>query len=229
MRKAIVGFLVASLLWFISDTMAENRFQPSATHILGSSHVGDPLPLTRVFTQKVGELAIRRWELREIGLAPNIPKLLEVLRQPVPVANVLSIAIGLHVIRAAGEINLKESRLPFELLVDFIVSEGTTYPIPVGTRLATFRSRAGIERGRSVLTTVLDLTPGVLPEIAPTSISISGQQTPGIARNPIRPGVVIIETTFTSIRPPDGTAPLTHRTVQSIEIGETPSTSNAAD
>ena len=227
MKKAMA--VVVWLMLLTSDSLAQNRFQPSAIHILGSNQVGDPLPLSRVFTQKAGELAISRWEFRDIGLSPNVPKLLEVFRQPVPVANVLTIAIGLTVIRATGVINLKESHIPFELFVEFIVTEGTTYPIPVGTRLATFTTRSRVENGRNVVTTVLDLTPGLLPEIAPTPISIAGQQTPGVVKNPCQPGIVTIETTFTSVRPPDGSEPLVHRLVQNVEIVNNSSASIAED
>ena len=223
MSKAVAGVFALCWLWVASDGLAQSRFQPTAIHILGSQRVGDVLPFTRVVTQKAGELAFSRLEFRDIGLSPNLPKVLEVLRQPLPVASVMTIAFEQTVIRASGVFNLRESRLPTELVGEFIVTEGTTYPIPVGTRLATYTSHASIEHGTSVLTTVLSFTPGLLPDVTPTSLSLCGQQTPELVRNPRRPGLVSIETTFTSVRPEDGSDPLVHRTVQRVPIVENPS------
>ncbi len=206
----------------VSVALGQNRFQPTVIHILGSNQVGDPLPLSRLFTQKAGELAIGHWEFRDIGLCPNIPKIFEMLLQPVPVGNVLTVAIGFTIIRAAGVVNLSQSHPPFEYLVEFLVTEGSTYPIPVGSRLASFVSRSQIENGTSVVTTVLDFTPGLLPEITPSPISICGQQTPGVLKNPPRPSTVRIETTMVSVRPHDGSDPIVRKSVQNIEIVDNP-------
>lgn len=170
MSRVVAGVFALCGLWVASDGLAQSRFQPTAMHILGSRRVGDVLPLTRVFTQKAGELAFSRLEFRDIGLSPNLPKVLEVLRQPLPVANVMTIAFEQTVIRASGVINLRESHIPTELFAEFIVTEGTTYPIPVGTRLATYTSHASIERGTNVLTTVLTFTAGLLPPHQPEPV-----------------------------------------------------------
>ncbi len=213
--KGVLLFLIAA-----APAAGQRTFHPTATHVLGSSTVGAPLPLARVFTQEAGEVAMKGFEIAEHGLLPNLPVIARVLKLPRPVVNVMTLSYGQETIHASGVVNFARSRLPFELLAELTVTGGNNLTLPVGARLATFRTRVKLEDGKPVLLTRLELERGILPRILGSPLSISAQQTPGVVRNSSRAGRVTTETTFISVPPARFAEPLSHSVRQEVEIGE---------
>lgn len=221
-RDALKGVL---LLWIAPTAGTDQRsFHPTATYVLGSSTVGAPLPLARIFTQEAGEVALKSFEIAEHGLLPNLPVIARALKMPRPVVNVMTLSYGQQTIHAAGVVNFTGSGLPFDLLVELTVTGGNNLTLPVGSPLATFRTRVKLQDGKPVLLTRLEIERGVLPRILRSPLSITAQQTPGVVRNPSRPGPVIIETTFLSVPPAPFAEPLSHSVRQEVQIGEGTST-----
>jgi len=63
------------------------------------------------------------------------------------------------------------------------------------------------------MTSDFEFTPGILPQELPTTFTFSEQVVPDSWMT-FRPGEVIVENTFTSVEPPDGSEPKVHKVVE---------------
>jgi hypothetical protein len=183
-------------------------FHPKPATILGSNEAGAAEAFTRIFNQTKGELAIKEVEWRSRGgLSLNWAKILQILVRPDPVVGYITGLVGSDVVHLVIRINLAQSDLPrMEIAVDFVVTEGTTLPIPVGTVFGGASWRripGGIAEDHGRFAT------GLLPPANEAASTLVFFIAPGIIRNPSRRARIDIEYSFVSVDPPDGSPPRT--------------------
>ena len=213
--------LLVALLALPHRAPAEDApsFQPQAVNVLGTGKAGVPFTFTRVFTQTPGELAIAVTHEHYVNLLPNwlfiARKVLT--PRPFPVAYV-DITWADQVLRLTCFLDRAESDLLRRRFhVTMKVTQGTKASTPVGTVAAISIGRAFQQDGMWVLDADVTWTPGIFPEVMPTSFTIAHHLVPGLWKTG-QPGVVVAGHRFTSVPPPDGSEPLEYSVQQEIPI-----------
>jgi hypothetical protein len=191
-------------------------FDPKPTTVLGSNEAGASGAFTRIFNQAKGELAIKDGAfMASGGLALNWPVVLRNVARPAPILGYMSRLVGRDVVQMVIRVNLAHSDLANkEIAVDFVVTEGTTLPIPVGTVFggAFWRVVPGGIAGHGGFVT------GILPDTNEEASTLTFLILPGVIRNPSRAGRIDIEYSFVSVAPPDGSPALTATPRETLSI-----------
>ncbi len=221
MRSARCLALLASVLALPLAAPADDApsFQPQAVNVLGTVKAGVPITFTRVFTQTAGELPIAVTHEHYVNLVPNWLMIARnvLTPRPFPVAYV-DITWADQVLRLTCFLDRAESDLLHRRFhVTMKTTRGTKGSTPVGTVAAVSIGRAFQQDGMWVIDADVTWTPGIFPEVMPTSFTIAHQLVPGLWKTG-QPGVVVAGHTFTSVPPPDGSEPLEYSVQQEIPI-----------
>jgi hypothetical protein len=221
MKKVVVMFTMLLLVGFPTSSFAQKEysFSPQAANVVGTNKANTRTPFTRVWTQLGGELAIARMQERYVNLAADNLKMAQLLRKIPPVVAYMNIAWGDQLLHLICTTDLSQSNpLSGRFLIVLRVAEGSLGSTPVGTIVGLSDFRMFKENGVDVMTADLRFTPGIFPDVLPTSLTITDQLVPDVWRTPSSPGTVIAEHTFTSIQPPDGSDPITYTVREEIPI-----------
>jgi len=202
---------------------AENEFAPQVGVVVGASTTITRAPFTRVWTQQAGELAMARLQERYENVLVDVPMMLRAMReQDNPVVAYTSVVWGDQLLRVVCFMDESRSsvvRRSFMIVLQ--VSEGSVGSVPVGTILGESVFRLLLENGTPVMTADLRFTPGIFPDVLPSTFSIADQVVPSSWLT-FRPGDLVAEHTFTSISPPDGSPPIVYHDRQVIPIAARP-------
>ncbi len=220
MNHVILALTMLLSVGFPTSSLAQRAlsFRPQAANIVGTDQARTPIPFTRVWTQLAGELAIRRVQEKYVNLTLNLPQGFRTVLKNPPVIGYMSYAWADQLLRVVCTIDLSRSALlAGRFAIVLTVSEGSIGSTPVGTILGVSDFRVFLADGVSVMTADFRYTPGVFPEVLPTSFTITDQMVPDLFRTS-RPGAVIAEHTFTSIQPPDGSHPIIYTVREEIPI-----------
>jgi hypothetical protein len=194
-------------------------FRPQAVNVLGTGQAGVPITFTRVFTQTAGEPAIAVIHEHFVNLVPNWVMFARntLTPRPFPVAYV-DITWADQILRLTCFLDRAESDLLRRRFhVTMKTTKGTRGATPVGTVAAVSIGRAFQQDGKWVIEADITWTPGILPEVTPTSFTIAHHLVPGLWKTG-QPGVVVAGHTFTSIPPPDGSDPVVYSVQQEIQV-----------
>lgn len=222
MTRIWLAALVTAMAVVVPDPgSAQGRriFQPQATTVLGTDGARQPITFTRVFTQKPGELALARTEEHYVNLEPNWLKIaFMVIREAEPTVGYFNIMWGDEVVRVTCFlVRDRSDLLRGHFLVEMRATEGTIGTIPIGTVVGISEGRAFQDDGVPVIQADVRWTRGIFPDVLPTQFNIAHQLVPDLWVTG-GPGRVISRHTFTSIRPPDGSAPIVHSVQEGLPI-----------
>jgi hypothetical protein len=202
-----------------SSSAADYKFAPQTGIVVGATSPLTPAPFTRVWTQQAGELAIARLQERYENAIVNIPMMLKAMREQTnPVVAYTSVVWGDQLLRIVCYMDESRSsilRRSFEIVLE--VADGSVSSVPVGTILAESVFRVLLENGQPVMTADVYFTPGIFPDVLPTTLSIADQVVASSWLT-FRPGTLVAEHTFTSIAPPDGSPAIVYHDRQLIPI-----------
>lgn len=198
---------------------AEHKFSPRTGVMVGAATALTAAPFTRVWTQQAGELAMARLQERYENAVVNVPVMLRAMReQENPVVAYTSVVWADHLLRVVCYMDeSRSSILRRRFLIVLQVAEGSVGTIPVGTILAESVFRFLWEEGQPVMTADVHFTPGIFPDVLPSTLSFADQVVPDSWWT-FRSGSLVAHHTFTSISPGDGSPPLVHRDRQVFEI-----------
>lgn len=221
MQKSLTVLAALWLTVLPTSSLAQNKysFSPQASNVLGTTQSNKPTPFTRIWTQMAGELAISRFQERYEGIATDNLKLVQLLSRYPPVVAYMNVAWSnqlLHLLCTADL--LKSNPLEGRFLIVLTVAEGSLSSIPVGTVFALSQFHMWVENGVDTMTADVQLTPGILPSVLPSSLTMTDQIIPDLWRTPYGPGKVVAEHTFTSVQPGDGSAPLTYKVRSELPV-----------
>lgn len=212
-RTRLVGVLLAglALIGVAVEARGQTRekrpiFQPKITTILGSTVPGEAEAFTRIFNQKKGELPIRFGGFTATGgLTIDWFAMLLVLLAPDPIIGHMTLVEGPDVVHMVIRINFSKSNLLAGMIgVEFVVAEGTTVPIPVG-------SVFGGESWQLIQGGIAGYDGHFMPEFLPVmrehAFTLTYMIVPGLVRNPPRNARIDITYEFISADPVDGSEP----------------------
>jgi hypothetical protein len=213
--------LLASVLALPVATSADDApsFQPQALNVLGTVRAGVPITFTRVFTQTAGELAIAVTHEHYVNLVPNFVMIAQqaLTHREFPVGYI-DVTWANQVVRVTCFLDRAESDLVHRRFhVTMKATRGTTGSTPVGTVVGLSIGHAFLQDGMWVMEADVTWTPGVFPEVRPTSFTMTHQLVPGLWKTG-QPGHVVAGHTFTSVPPPDGSEPVEYSVQQEIPI-----------
>lgn len=218
MKRIWLAVMVIVVSLVVSSASAQGRriFQPQATTVLGTEQARQPITFTRVFTQKPGELALARTEEHYVNVEPNWFKIaVMVLREAEPVIGHFTIMWADEIVKVTCFLlRDKSDLLRGHFLVVMRATEGTVGTIPIGTVVGTSEGRAFHDNGVPVIQADVRWTRGLFPDVLPTNFNIAHQLVPDLWVTG-GAGRMISRHTFTSIRPPDGSAPI----ISSVQEG----------
>lgn len=216
--------IVAFPLWVVALSGAaaaqdSPAFQPQTATVLGTAKAGTPITFVQVTTQLAGELSIASTEEHFVNLVPNWVKLGKtILKDPRPViAYTLvtwadeSLQVTCWLDRANSDLARGHIRVVLE------ATEGTIGSVPVGTVIAISDGHLIRQAGMTGLDVHVAYTPGVFPDILPTSFAMSTHIVADLWKTG-QPGRVVTMYTFTSIEPPDGSPPIVYSTREGIPV-----------
>lgn len=193
-------------------------FQPQAAVVLGTAKAGTASPFTQVITQLAGELAVSTSDELFVNLAPDWLKLARMLKDPQPVIAYTTVAWADQALQVACWLDRANSNLALgRLRIVMEVTEGTIGSIPAGTIFAISDARLIRQAGMLGLRVHNTITPGIYPDVLPTSMTMAVQIVPDLWRTG-KPGEVFALNTFTSIPPPDGSPPIVTEVRQRIPV-----------
>lgn len=198
---------------------AENRFAPQVGVVVGASTTNTRAPFTRVWTQQAGELAMARLQERYENVLVDVPMMLRAMKeQKNPVVAYTSVVWGDQLLRVVCFMDeSRSSVLHRSFMIVLEVSEGSVGPVPAGTVLGESVFRVLVENGQPVMTADLRFTPGIFPDVLPSTFSIADQVVPNSWLT-FRPGDLVAEHTFTSVPPVDGSPPIVYHDRKVIQI-----------
>lgn len=188
-------------------------FQPQSSSALGTVKASTAMTYSQVITQQAGELSIRVLDEHYLNLVPNWGMFAKaLLKSPRPVVAYTTVLWADQALRVTCWLDRAGSDLPRgRLRVVMEVTEGTfaSGSIPVGTVFAISEGHLVFQAGMFGLDTHVTVTPGILPDVLPTTMSMITQIVPDLWETG-QPGRASAVYTFTSVPPPDGSAPLVH-------------------
>jgi hypothetical protein len=221
MKRARIVAVLLLVQAFPPATFAESPppFRPQAASVLGTAKAGAPITFTRVFTQTAGELSIGITQEHYVNMVPNWFQIAEaVLKDPHPPVAYIDITWADQLLRVTCFLDRADSDLVRRRFhVTMKATEGTTGSTPVGTVVGISIGRAFRQAGMWVITADVTWTPGIFPEILPTSFTMAHQLVPGLWKTD-QPGRVFSQHTFTSIPPPDGSPPIVYSVQEGIPV-----------
>jgi hypothetical protein len=219
LRLAALAAIVMLTLPDVASAQRQWRFRPQAANVLGTPKARTPITFTRVFTQEAGELGLARTQEHYINLEPNWLKIgIGAFFNPELVIGYISITWADEVVRVTCFLErAKSDLLRGQFFITMRATEGTIGAVPVGTVVGTSVGRAFAEAGVSVIKADVDWTPGIFPEVLPTSFNMAHQLVPELWLTG-GSGHVIALHTFTSVHPPDGSLPLIYLVQEGIPI-----------
>jgi hypothetical protein len=221
MRQVLVVTLVLSVLAAPPATFADGppSFQPQAVNVLGTTKAGVPITFTRVFTQEAGELSIGVTQEHYVNMVPNWFQIARaVLADPHPPVAYIDITWADQLLRVTCFLDRADSDLTRgRFHVTMKATKGTTGATPVGTVVGISIGRAFRQAGLWVITADVTWTPGIFPDVLPTSFTMAHQLVPGLWKTGL-PGRVFAQHTFTSIPPTDGSPHLVYSVAQEIPV-----------
>jgi pheromone shutdown protein TraB len=217
--RLVASLLVALALPAATAGESPPSFQPRTTTVLGTELARTPIPFTQVITQRAGELSFVDLEEHFINLVPNWPMLAKaLLRERHPVIAHTTAVWADQVLRVVCWIDRANSDLARgHLRIVMEVTEGTSGSTPVGTVFAITDSHLVRQSGLLALKTHVPVTPGILPDVLPTSMTMTTQLVPDFWKTG-KPGRVSLVYTFTSVQPPDGSPPVVHSAREDIPV-----------
>lgn len=212
-RTRLLGIMLAGMVFtsVAVDARGQSRatrpaFQPKITTILGSTRPNEAEAFTRIFNQKKGELAIRSGGfIATGGLTIDWFRMLQVLLAPDPIIGHMTLVEGRDVVHMVIRINFAKSNLLAGMIAaEFVVAEGTTVPIPIG-------SIFGGEFWQLIQDGIAGydghFTPEFLPVTREHAFTLTYMIVPGLVRNPSRDARIDISYEFVSVDPLDGSEP----------------------
>jgi hypothetical protein len=213
MKFARILTILLTLTVLSRVTLADSppAFQPQSSSVLGTVRARTAMTYTQVITQQAGELAIRVLDEHYLNLVPNWGMFAKaLLKSPRPVVAYTTVLWADQALRVTCWLDRANSDLPRgRLRVVMEVTEGTfgASSIPVGTVFAISEGQLVFQAGMVGLDTHVTVTPGILPDVLPTTLSMITQIVPDLWETG-QPGRASAVYTFTSVQPPDGSAPL---------------------
>jgi hypothetical protein len=220
MKSARIVMILLAVMALSRATVAKSppSFQPQTTIVLGTATAGTGTPFTQVITQLAGELAMSSNDEHFVNLAPNWAMLARMIDDPKPVIAYTTAAWADEILRITCWVDRAKSDFPRgRLWVVMEATEGTTGSIPIGTIFGTSDARLIRQDGMLGLTAHNEMTPGVFPDVLPTSLFLTTHLVPDLWLTG-KPGRVSTLNTFTSVAPPDGSAPIVTTLRQRIPI-----------
>jgi len=198
---------------------APHSFQPQTATVIGTVNAGTPIAFTQVTTQLAGELSMIATEEHFVNLVPNWPMLAKaLLKDPRPVIAYTNISWADEILRVTCWIDRANSDLARgHIRVVLEATEGTIGSVAVGTVIAVSDGRLIRQSGMTGLTVHVAWTPGVFPDVLPTSFVMVTYIVPDLWKSG-EPGRVSTMYTFTSIQPPDGSPPLVYTVREGIPV-----------
>jgi len=210
-RARIVGIFMAFIA-LATAALAEGpppSFMPQVASTIGTAKANTPIAYTQVVTQLAGELSIAVTDEHFMNLVPNWPKFVKaLLTERRPVIAYTTVIWADQVLRVTCWIDRANSDLPrrrFRVVME--VTDGTVGSVPVGSVFAISDGRLLLQSGMIAFDNRVVTTPGVLPDVLPTSLTLITQLVPDLWETG-EPGRVTGVYTLTSVNPPDGSAPL---------------------
>lgn len=221
MKQARTAVAVLLVLAAPPATFAESppSFQPQTKNVLGTAKAGVPITFTRVFTQEAGELAIGVTQEHYVNMVPNWLMIAKAaLADPHTPVAYIDITWADQLLRVTCFLDRADSDLPRgRFHVTMKATKGTTGSTPVGTVVGISIGRAFRQAGLWVIMADVTWTPGIFPDVLPTSFTMAHQLVPGLWKTD-QPGRVFCQHTFTSVQPPDGSPPIVYATQEGIPV-----------
>jgi hypothetical protein len=218
----VIAVLAAGLALGASPGGAKPKapgFAPKSASVVGADTALTPIPFSRVWTQRAGEIAISRAQARHINLSLDFPKMLRRLsEEDEPIVAYTTVAWADELVRIVCVVDKSRSSLPLlRFRIVLRVTEGSIGSLAPGTTFAETVFRIFFQDGNLVMTSDFQFAPGIVPEVLPTDFTFGEHVVPD-SWITFRPGEAIVENTFTSVEPPDGSEPRVHKVVERFTV-----------